>query len=160
MRTASITAACLAGLLATTAPADARVVFLGTLVSTAASNCAENGPGAVFRSRYHLSNLGDNPNFTGLSVFDNYGTENYTRSGGRFPGAFVTVDAVSIGNTAGTYQTRLRLISSDPSGADLTPTTNAITITGQIESPSEDPGVGGQTCVVTFRASYVRRLEQ
>jgi hypothetical protein len=152
-----LAAACLFALASPSFAAQVR--FDGVLTYTNVQNCASLLARSRFNSVYYPSNLGDNDDFTAISTVSPFAANGYRRQGGRFSSGFQTVTAAEVSTSPSAYLARVRLISSSPSGANLTPQTNSVLLVGQIENAEEDPGANGKKCVVTFRASYVRRLE-
>ena len=137
--------------------ATARTIFEGRLVITAVQNCADSQVGDRLTSLYHVANLGGNSNRTSLTAVRDLNAEGYQLGGGRFTAAFKNVDAVETGSGAHSFISQVRIISSSPPTANLTATTNFVTLTGQIKNRRDDPD--GLSCIVTFRAAYTRRLE-
>ena len=137
--------------------ARAETVFIGSLVYTAASHCSDpNMVGREFASRYYVARLGGNQNKTGISNFHLDSADNYWR-GGRWPTTLGEAVGTGIDDFGTQYGVRVRLISSNPPIGNLTANSAFVLITGQIENPEETFGIGAP-CVVTFRASYTRRL--
>ena len=144
-------------LLLTAVPASsAEILFLGKMHYDTASNCSQQKAGSVYQSVYRLSNLGPNNDRTLLSTVFDYGADTYTLRGSRFTSVFKIVEGAGATYSASQYSARVRIVSSLPADAAITPTTPSVSLKGAIESPQNDPGANGRKCVVTFRATYVR----
>ena len=149
----------LAGILASSLPAQAeRAIFVGAIIYTSAQSCDENYIGQRFAARYHPANVGDNPAQSGLSQFDATGAVNYTGPG-HFKAVLTAVQGTELYNFGGQFAARLRIVSATPPLAQIKPTTNFVSLTGQIENHNNDAGVGGKKCLVGFRAGLTRRIE-
>lgn len=146
-------------LMVTSAPVGClaeQVPFYGILQYTHAENCAQQTAGSRYKSLYMPSNLGDNdPNYTTINETFDFGGHAY-KVAGRFTSSFRVVEAHSASFGAHQYEARIRIITSVPPDESLTRNTNFISLTGQIEHPQGDPGVGEEECVMSFRASYTR----
>lgn len=150
---------CAAALLASAAfPANAEVRFLGTTVTTTATNCAYTEPGDGRVSAFRPPAVAGNPNSGGLTMLTSQG--GYTIE---FPGplaalnTFQSVSTVEQGAFGfDVYTTRIKFNVRTP--ATITATTKTIYLEGTIEEPFGEkfsPGL----CVVTFRSSLVKLLD-
>lgn len=144
-------------ILASSPSASAATIFHGAIAFISAEDCQYTQAGWRFVSVYRLSNLGGGTNISSISTIYHDGSVGYERVG-RFTENFTPVKATGFDNNgkSSRFKARIRVTGSKPS--NLTPATNFVSITGQIEGPFDDPGVSGIKCVVTFRASYSRRL--
>lgn len=147
-----VIASILAAALAPTS-AFAERVFDGTIIYTDQSHCTvANGMFARTSQFYPRGVGGANMNRTVLTEYDQKAATAYSLSSGDFTTAFKDVRAVFIYYRWYTFTAKVRVTSQVP--ATITANTRFVTLTGQIQSPGNDPG-DGMPCVATFKASYV-----
>lgn len=158
MRTAGLLAgiACATALWSSAGAAEVR--YLGAFTVTSAKNCIARYVGETFSSSFRPGNIGDNPNFTSLSMLNPYSGDIYETAPtvGLPPKVWTDVTVHGFTNVHYSFNTRMILRSQMP--ATITPTTNFVELTGLIEKMGGDPGLNG-TCVAGFRGSYFRRVE-
>ena len=135
--------------------AEGKTIFEGRLFYIAATNCVKSAVGEQFASVYHIANVGTNDNRSMITMVTDVNGAAVQRFGGRFTNVFQRANAFETGPGAATYLVDVRLISSSPATGNITPDTPAVLMFGQITNPRNE----GSSCIVTFRASYLRRLE-
>lgn len=145
-------AATMLSMLATQASAE--ILYRGTMIWTAVSNCVGEQRGNIVNSQFHPRLVGGNANFSGLTVVHNFGAAGYQLDSQNFPNALVQVKAGGVGWSFYDFQfpAFVRVISQTP--ASLTSTTPAVRLVGKIRNPWGDQA----NCIVDFNANYVRRL--
>jgi hypothetical protein len=135
--------------------AEARVRYMGGFTIVAASGtCTDYDPvGERLQARFTPSGIADNGGRSSLSLFQFDGAQNYVIDG-RFGPKFKTVGYTVIYDFADqpTPKSSLRFTSQSP--AKLSPTTDFITVEGQIQNYNYMKG-----CTVDFRLALTRRVE-
>lgn len=137
--------------------ANAETIFDGTLLFKSTSNCEFTQTNWRFTSIYRVANVGGNPNSSAISTVWLRGAIGYTLPVGTFAATFKSVDVSGFNTDLVDFPARVRIISSVPATGLITATTPFVSVTGVIESPFGDPGVGGLKCLAGFRASYLLR---
>ena len=158
MKTSSALIA-LGWLVAMTSPGSAADVrFRGALTVTNAKNCAIRHKGETFNSAYMAAGSdGGHILTTSFSMVGLYSGDIYElQTGTPFPNTWTTLLAYGFDSSDYFFTTRVRMMEQSPALVD--DRTQSLQLVGAIESPSDDPGVGGVKCVITFRAAYDRRL--
>jgi hypothetical protein len=161
MRTASLLASIACAVAcgaAFGAAADATEVrFAGVFSVTATHNCLARYVGETFNSAFRPARVGDNPNFTSLSMLNQYSGDLYETHSVTLPlNSWTDVVDHGFTNVHYTLNTRILLRTQEPSR--ITSTTNFVVLTGAIETMGGDPGIGGK-CIASFRGTYFRRAE-
>jgi len=133
------------------------VIFEGRLVITKSQYCTEGrtSRGARFVSVYHIANLGGNRNDTTITSVGGTSAAGYQLPGDTFTDEFKEVEGHEIGSGAQGFDAAVRITKSRPAQPDEN--TDAVFLTGQIRNAFDDSFFEGPECLVTFRASYIRR---
>ena len=146
-------------MFASISQAQAETLFRGTLQYTDAQNCP-NGPrkGDYENSQFHPRIIG-NSDFAAITTISNWGGSQYRLSGKNFTSKFQKAETGGLGWSVynGTDKPSSVLISGAiPPLNKIKSNTQQVTLQGQIQNPWGD--AGAEKCVVTFSASYFRRL--
>ena len=147
--------ACLLAL--TSAGSAAEVRFRGAFTLVSVKNCIARYVGETFSSAFRPAGLGDNPNVTSLTQFNQFSGDVYEFPNAAFPlNRWVRVKGHGIDNLHYEFAARIKIISQEPQ--QITWKTRSVSLAGLIENVGTDPGLGG-TCIASFRGSYFRRVE-
>jgi hypothetical protein len=158
MKTSSVLIA-LGWLAAITGPSSAADVrFRGAITVTSAKNCTIRHAGEIFNSAYMAAGSdGGHILTTSFSMVGLYAGDIYEiGTGGPFPKTWTSLLAYGFDSSDYFFTTRVRMIEQAPAVIDSR--TQSLRLVGAIESPSNDPGLSGAKCIITFRAAYDRRL--
>lgn len=155
----SIVFAALAGMLTVSSAASAAEVrFRGAFTITSVKNCLARYVGETFNSAFRPAFVGDNPNITSLSQLNQYSGDVYELQGGSFGvNRWIRLKGFGIDNLHYSFNARIYLQQMTP--VNITPATTHLDLIGKIENMGNDPGVGGNVCVASFRGAYFRRVE-
>jgi hypothetical protein len=156
----SIVFAALAGAMVISSVASAAEVrFRGAFTITSVQNCLARYIGETFNSTFLPANIGDNPNASSLSELNQYSGDVYVATGAAFTtGKWIALSANGFDNFPYAFNARIFLSLISPIG--LNPNTPFVSLVGKIDNMGNDPGVDGKKCLVGFRGSYFRRIEQ
>jgi hypothetical protein len=135
--------------------AAAEVLFEGTAVFTAVSNCQFLPAVDQTTSRYHPRVLG-NQNFTGLSFTYMFSSAGYKLVGKNFGPTFKNVESGGTGYGDNFTWTGSQILISEQNPATIDLSTRFVTLRGRIKKHYNDPGIGGQPCIGDFEAAYIR----
>jgi hypothetical protein len=137
-----------------TSQAAAEIVFRGTFKWTKVENCEFTEKGDLYVSQYHPNDAPGNFNFSGITHLYQFGGAGYDKEGA-FNENFRAVRGIGLGWSGFTFDgAKVRVTDRKP--AQITATTRTVLLKGQIQGPDNDPGVGGEPCIASFDASYVR----
>jgi hypothetical protein len=140
----------------------AEVVFEGSIRHTAVSaQCQNQHVNDKYNSTFHPNTAG-NDNFSSLSWVSSHGARGHSLSGA-LTNIFqdVVTGGVGWGDAFIVPEeefAQIRLISSTPVIANLTTTTQAVILRGQIRRLFNDPG--GLACTVTFIGTFTKDSSQ
>ncbi len=140
----------------------AQVRFRGGMTLTAVSNCRYLFVGQTFTTSFRPASttavpLGDNPQITSIAHFEPYSGDLYQLNGRFLVNQWQTLKASGLANEGYQYSAAIKVTSQTP--ATIQASTQFVTLTGQIQNASNDPGVSGNKCLASFRASFFRRYE-
>ena len=152
MKPVILAAACAAAIYST--PAAAELVFQGTLKWISAKNCTHQRAGYSYNSTYHPRSA-SNANFSGLTTLYQFGGSGYQLNNADFGPTLRSVDAVALGWSGYTFKgAKLSVFWRQPEWVD--DRTEFVVLKGQIVQPSDDKGVRGEPCIVTYEGAYRR----
>jgi hypothetical protein len=158
MRRSILFAAAAAVLMLNSVASGAEVRFRGAFTITSVKNCLARYVGETFNSAFLPANVGDNPNATSLSELNQYSGDVYVATGAAFTTKkWITLSGNGFDNFPYTFESRIYLSLIQP--ASITENTNFVSLIGKIDNMGNDPGVDGKNCLVGFRGTYFRRIE-
>ena len=158
MRLAAALAGIASALAIASAGSAAEVRFRGAFTLTKVDRCIARYVGETFNSAFRPARVGDNPDITSLSQFNQYSGDVYELPRGLFPlDKWVAVKAWGLDNLHYEFGARIKITRQSPES--ILARTTFVLLDGIIENMGNDPGNGG-VCTATFRGAYFRRVEQ
>jgi hypothetical protein len=135
---------------ATSAAAQAEMIYRGGFKFTKANPSCTEGPGAGenYTAQFHPASAPGNFNFTALNRFFYYSATSYKLSTGSFSNSFKQVTNTSLGWSDFKPDKPSFVLVSKQTPAAIDSNTKSVTLIGQIKNPFGS--IGQENCVADF----------